>query len=160
LAAVVAVGVFSYSSYEDRVVSVKDFMGIKLSDTKADIKFKKGISLSPDESLWAYKDSEGKWETVVNFRGEKVRVIQYVGECSYCNYLNGLGIGTSYDRLVEKLGPPDFVSTSDDGLMRRVSFAKTNQFFQLAEGKVVGFGIYDTSAGPVEFAKAEKKPIK
>jgi hypothetical protein len=39
--------------------------------------------------------------------------------------------------------------------MRLLSFAKTNQFFQLAEGKVIAFGIYDTAGGPVEFAKTE-----
>ncbi len=152
---------FGYSVYENRVVAVAEFMGLKLSDTRGDIKFKKGASLLQNESEWAYKDRDGNWETVVKFRSEKVRMIQYVGICTYCNSLNGLGIGTNYERLIEKLGTPTFVSTSDDGLMRLVSFAKTNQFFQLAEGKVIGFGIYDPTGGPVEFVKTEpKKPTE
>ena len=157
LAGIATVCIFGYSTYQNRVVPFSDFLGLKLSDTKSDIKFKRGASLSQDESLWAYKDKEGNWELVVRFRNEKVRMVEYVGTCSYCNYLNGLGIGTSYDGLLEKLGEPTLVSTSDDGLMRLVSFSKTNQFFQLAEGKVIGFGIYDPSTGPIKFSEGEQK---
>lgn len=153
LSGVVAISVFGYSAYEARVIAVTDFMGLKLSDTKADIKFKKGPSLHNSEALWAFRDKDGKWETLVRFRNDKVRWIAYVGDCTYCNNLNGLGVGTTYDRLLEKLGKPTFISTSNDGLKRLVSFAETNQFFQLAEGKVFGFGIYDPAIGPVEYAK-------
>jgi hypothetical protein len=157
LAGVTTVCLFGYSSYQNRIVSISEFLGVKLSDKKADVKFKKGTSPSPDESFLAYKDKDGNWELVVRFRNEKVRMVEYVGVCSYCNHLNGLGIGTSYDAVLEKLGEPTLVSTSNDGLMRLLSFSKTNQFFQLAEGKVIGFGIYDPSTGPIKFSEEQRE---
>ena len=159
LGGALAIIVGGYFAYETRVVAVTNFMGLKLPDTKADIKFKKGIAQHESEALWGFRDKDGKWESLVRFRNEKVRWIVYIGDCTYCNSLNGLGIGTSYEELINKLGTPTQVSPSGDGLKRLVSFAKTNQFFQLERGRVFGFGIYDPASGPIEYLKGEQERL-
>lgn len=60
---------------------------------------------------------------VVRFKDGKVRIVGYVATPAQIitPSLQGFTIGTVYDKVVEKLGQPDHVSTSLDGLQRMVS---------------------------------------
>lgn len=153
LICVISFGMWGKTIFDNRVTAVTEFMGVKLTDTQADIKFKKGKAADESGGAWGFKDSEGNYETSVLFRESRVRAVQYLGTCTYCNNVFGLGVGTTYERLVEKLGEPSHVDTSDDALMRITSFEKWNLVFHLAEGKVIGYGIFDKAAGPLKFAK-------
>lgn len=150
--AVIGLGSWAHYAYANRIVPVETFMDLTVKDTQDDIKFKKGKpEPGSTDGVWAYADKDGNWDYIVRFQKQKVRAVIYVGTCTYCNNLYGLGIGTPYNVIVEKLGEPSSVLSSKDGLDRYVSFDKTNLVFRLAQGKVVGFGMYDATMGPLKF---------
>lgn len=61
---------------------------------------------------------------------------------------------STYDAVIEKLGQPENIDTSEDSLTRVASFAKFNLLFQFTEGKVIGYGLYNPAFGPITFKKA------
>jgi len=143
------------SAYDGRVRPVTEFLGIKLTDTQADIKFKKGNPTDVDDVVWSYRDDQGTYETSFSFKKDnKLRVVFYSGKCSYCNHIFDLGMDSTYDAVIEKLGQPENIDISEDSLMRVASFAKLNLLFQFAEGKVIGYGMYNPAFGPITFKKA------
>lgn len=148
---------WAYNSYVQRVVPKRDYMGLSLTDTLADVKFKKGLSQHKDESSWLYLDRENKFETQIILRNSKVRAILYIGECTYCNSIFDLNIGDSYQKVVDKIGAPSHVSTSLDQLRRMASFEKTNLLFMFAEGRVTRMGVYDSTSGPLEFDRDKER---
>jgi hypothetical protein len=89
----------------------------------------------------------------VQFRDTKVRYITYwSSEDQIINPdLLGFSIGSSYNEVVKKLGQPSSISTSTDGLKRLLSFEKYQAFFEFSQGKVLSYGIYAPSTGPIKF---------
>ena len=81
-----------------------------------------------------------------------VKAVIYIGKCLYCNQLFGLGLGTTYEKVRERLGEPTSVSNSPDQLKRLASFEKWNVVFILKENKVINFGIYYPKLGAVTFS--------
>ena len=140
------------SAFDGRVRPVTEFLGIKLTDTQADIKFKKGNPTDIEDVVWSYRDEQGSSDTSFSFKEDnKLRIIFYTGNCSYCNRIFDLGIGTTFDAVIDKLGQPESIDTSEDFLMRLASFEKFNLIFQFAEGKVIGYGMYNPAFGPIKF---------
>jgi hypothetical protein len=146
----------AFDKYQQRPKLITEFFGLKLTDSLDDVKFKRGLSKSIKEDYWSYDLAEGGMLTV-KFKGSKITSLFFTGDCSLCDNLNGVHMGSAYADVIERLGEPSFVSTSDDGLMRILSFKKTNQMFIFAEGKVIGHGIYLVSNGAVKFNKASLK---
>lgn len=146
-------GTWGINLYENRIVPQTEFMGVKLADTQADVRFKKGKPHDDkDTEIAMYSDSSGEFETVIIYRDGKIRKVQYVGKCGGCYNIHGLGVGTTYEDVLEKLGQPSYLSASADNEMRIASFEKLNLMFQFAEGKVIGYGIYNVAFGPVKFS--------
>jgi MFS family permease len=145
-------GLAATAAYENRTVPVHAYQGLQVTDTKADVRFKKGEPTEISKAIWGYATDSQAWETVVLFSGEQIRAIFYGGNCTYCNTLNGISIGTSYDTVIEKLGQPNTVSTSKDGLSRYLSFKDTNMVVRMARGRVDAVGVYNPRVGPPEFA--------
>lgn len=152
LAACIWLGLWGTSWHQNRVIAVTEFLGVKLTDTTTDIKFKKGKpKYEGNDGFWAFVGPDNDYESIVLIRDKKLRAIQYVGKCTYCHNVFGLGISTSYDQVLEKLGQPTHVASSEDSLRRIASFDQWNLFFQLEEGKVVSLGMYDRTFGPMKF---------
>jgi hypothetical protein len=146
-------GVWLYERWSNRVLPLDNYMGIVLSDSAADIKFKKGEPKSTEGNAWTYVNASGDSEWAVLFKGGEIRAVLYAGDCGYCNSINGLGINSSYDEVIRKLGPPSYTSASEDQLMRLASFENLNCVFQFAEGKVIAMGMYAKKFGPMKFAE-------
>lgn len=140
-----SIGWAAKRAYQMRAVEQRVFMGVNIADTKADIKFKKG---KPNEANgdFAYADNNGG--TLIRFKGEKIDFIAYMGECGGCNNLLGLGVGSSYDAIIARLGKPSYESRSDDDLRRLIAYKDAGVFFTLQEGRVNLFGIYDNASKP------------
>lgn len=156
--ALVSIGVFvagsiwGFSTYQNRAVVHTEFSDIKLSHTQSDLRFIKGSPHTEDENIWLYRDKfDNEHELVVIFIENNIRAIIYVGDCSYCNEISGLGIGDSYKKVINKYGGPSAISTSEDELERLLSFEKYNVFFQFRENRVNAFGIYNKEYGDMEF---------
>lgn len=155
-------GAWAYKTYEDRPRLQKSFGGITLASTEADVRFAKGeASTKVQEGLWFYYAGSGSAKPesagyLVRFKNKKVRYIAYLASPDQIVTpdLHGFTIGTPYEIVLEKLGPPDHASTSDDGLQRMVSYGKLNTFYTFERGQVRDLGIYDSTTGPMKFSKA------
>lgn len=145
-------GFAAIAAYENRIVPVNAYQGLQVTDSKADVRFKKGEPTEISKAIWGYATDGQEWDTVVLFSGEQIQAIFYGGNCTYCNALNGISIGTSYDTVIEKLGQPTTVSVSKDGLSRYLSFKDTNMVVRMARGRVDAVGVYNPRVGPPEFA--------
>lgn len=166
--AIFALGIWIYSTYEERPTSQKSFEGLKLSSTPADVRFLKGEPMAKHstEDRWVYDAHSGSSQpedavVLVQFRDGKVRYITYwANERQIVNpYLLGFSIGSEYDAVIKKLGQPNHISTSADGLNRLLSFDKYRTVFEFEQGKVRTYGIFDPSMGPMKFNKeAEALP--
>lgn len=161
-----AAGVWAYQAYEHRPQPQRSFGGLALASTAGDVRFAKGEpSEVVQEGLWYYYAGSGSAKPenagyVVGFKDGKVRIIGYVATPAQIitPSLQGFSIGAAYDRVVDKLGPPDHVSTSPDGLQRMVSYSRLNTFYTFERAEVKGLGIYDPTTGPMEFRKAASAP--
>lgn len=153
LAGGTALLIWVYGKYENRVIAQTEFLSISLGDKAPDVRFKKGNPANDDGKIWIFNNSTNQPELVVIFKDTAVKAVLYVGDCTYCNNISGLGIGTSYAEVKEKLGEATSVSTSSDQLERLSSFEKWNLVFNLKENKVIAFGLYDPKLGPITFSK-------
>jgi hypothetical protein len=165
--AVLALGIWIYSAYEERPNAQENFQGLKLSSTPADVRFLKGepIAKHSTEDRWVYDAHSGSAQpedsvVLVQFRDGKVRHITYwANERQIVTpYLLGFSIGSEYDAVIKKLGQPSNVSTSLDGLNRLLSFDRYRAFFEFERGKVKTYGIFDPATGPMKFSKEAENP--
>lgn len=152
---IIACVALAYSEYENRITTQSAFLSITLGSKVSDVRFIKGNPdmASMDGGVWIFNDLNKKAELLVLFRDKVVKAVLYIGECFYCNQMFGLGIGTSYEKVKEKLGEPTSVSISPDQLKRLASFEKWNVVFTLQENKIINFGVYDPKLGPVVFSE-------
>lgn len=141
---------------------------IPMDSTKAAITFLKGdpTEVSQDHDEWVYrlpsKSYHKKEESlyVIGFKDFKIRYIGF----SSTEYLTSpdmqdIRIGDRCESVIAIFGTPSYISRSEDGRKRILSFDKYNVFFYLQENKVSAYGIYDPRPGPIRFVK-EKKRVK
>ena len=69
----------------------------------------------------------------------------------------GMRGGDTYEELIQKFGDPSHLDRSKDELERVLSFEKYNVFFLLKQNRVVLYGIYNPTHGPMEFLETKKK---
>ncbi|MDA2931013.1 hypothetical protein MYX84_13890 [Acidobacteria bacterium AH-259-O06] len=137
------------------------------------------LNPSENEERWSYETAEELY--LVAFKDGKVRLIlkqetkkeklrrleEELGIASppprprnfedrYSTPLQGVYIGTSHERLIEKFGNPAQISQSRDGLKRIYSYPQYNLGFWLAKNRVYSYGIYDPANGPLEFTPPRK----
>ncbi len=151
---IIACAAWAYSEYKNRITAQSEFLSITLSSKVSDVRFIKGNPdiTSVDENIWIFNDSNNEPELLVLFEDSVVKAVIYIGKCLYCNQLFGLGLGTTYEKVRERLGEPTSVSNSPDQLKRLASFEKWNVVFILKENKVINFGIYYPKLGAVTFS--------
>lgn len=152
-------GTWAYVTYENRPAPQYELGSVKLGESMDEVRFRKGEpSKRHSEDLWEFNDgsSERPGESlyVVRFKEGKVQSVRYLalGSKIYNPSLQGFTIGSLYDEVIEKLGPPSNVSTSKDGLSRLLSFEKYRTIYGFERAKVDMLGVYDPKHGPVTFA--------
>lgn len=144
---------------EEAPKKIDEVSGIKLGNSKEDLKFKKGNPQSIDSTgnEWKYNDSETEGASKkctyrVVFKSNKVISVFILGCQEYLSpYLNGISKGSEVDWVKEKLGPDSIVSMSKDGLYRAYNYPSFNQFFLMEKGKVRFYGIYNSKESKTGF---------
>jgi hypothetical protein len=161
LSSILGISFYLYSYIENKPKKQTIFWGISLSSTKEDIKFAKG---SPEENKndnrWIYKIKDSTYSDdyslyIIQFNDDnKIRYIGFWGNDWLSSpYLQGLRLKSKYDEVINKFGPPSYVSRSDDDLKITLSFDKYNVFFAFEQNEVGFSGIYNPTLGPVKFVK-------
>lgn len=150
-------GLWGYKIYEDRPTPQIEFGSIRLGESMAEVRFRKGEpSKKIDDNVWQYDDvSSTKADEamyVVMFKNGKVRSVRYFGSKIYNPYLLGFTKGSHYDEVIAKLGAPTHTSTSKNGLRRLLSFEKYKVVYGFEQAKVEVYGVYDPTEGPLRFA--------
>lgn len=159
-------GTLAVKTYGERAQPQSAFGGMTLASTEDDVRFAKGEpSKVVEPGLWVYYAGSGsaKQESagyVVRFKDGKVRYVSYLAGSDQIVTpdLQGFTTGATYARVLDKLGPPDHVATSEDGLQRIVSYDKLNTFYAFEKAEVRELGIYDPGTGPMLFKKAASLP--
>lgn len=159
-------GTWAVNTYGERAQPKHVFGGVTLASSEGDVRFAKGEpSKVVEPGLWVYYAGSGSAKTesagyVVRFKDGKVRYVSYLASSDQIVTpdLQGFTMGAAYARVLDKLGPPDHVATSDDGLQRIVSYDKLNTFYTFEKAEVRELGIYDPSTGPLLFKKAASAP--
>ena len=166
-ASTLALGLWLYSLYEGLPRAQDEFGGVKLVSAPTDVRFLKGepVAKHSDAERWVYYAQSGTTEPsdavyIVQFRDGTVRHITYwaTERQSVHPYLHAFTIGADYADVTKKLGAPDNVSTSEDGLRRALSYSKLRTFFEFEKAKVRALGIFDATRGPVKFTKEASPP--
>lgn len=147
LVAVTGSGIWGYQAYENRLVKTTEFIGVKLGDRASDVKFKRGEPNETKGSVWTYDIPDDKGWQYVSLKDNVVGLVFYTGDCLYCNRLFGLGIGSTYSDVIERLGEPTLIKPSEDQLARLVYFRNWNLVFSFKTNKVRAFGIYNPELG-------------
>lgn len=160
-------GAWAVKAYGEREQPQSAFGGITLASTEGDVRFAKGEPSKVIEAgLWVYYAGSGSAKPegagyAVRFKDGKVRYVSYAASSDQIVTpdLQGFSIGAAYARVLDKLGPPDHVATSDDGLQRIVSYDKLNTFYTFEKAEVRELGIYDPATGPLLFKKSASPPL-
>lgn len=156
LSILLGAGYYIYTLVSNRPKLQTSFWGISLNSTRGDIKFLKGDPLrQPGDEYWFYIQGQDSLISI-KFENDKIHYICYTGTNLYGPPLKGVNIGTSYDEIVKRFGPPSYVSISEDELERALSYDKYNLTFRFKENKVCYYGIYNNTLGPVRFKKEKK----
>lgn len=159
-------GTWVVKTYGDRAQPQSSFGGLALSSSEGDVRFARGEpSLVVEDGRWVFYAGSGSAKPesagyVVGFRDGKVRYVRYVStpDQIVTPDLQGFTIGSSYARVLDELGPASDVATSNDGLLRRLSYAKLNTFYTFEKAQIKDFGIYEPASGPLEFSAPAKSP--
>ena len=136
--------IFAYSLYKDIARPINEFWNISLSDTKPDVKFKKGAPKTIDGSYWVYPYPEYKDNNkmVVKFESDRVVAVFFQGSRFDAPDMAGFNIYSDLEDMVKKYGEPTEVSRSDDELKRIYSFKPYNIMVIFQKGEVNGVGIF------------------
>ncbi|MAM94390.1 hypothetical protein [Parvibaculum sp.] len=129
--------------------------GIELGAPKEDVKFLKGPPLSGStDDIWFYPGeySQGKISHVVSYENDRVRYIGYVARTGTAPVLASVYSFEKLPSVLEKLGEPDHVAQSEDGLSRIYSFNKFNVAFEFAKNSIAMSFVFDPQFGPVEYS--------
>jgi hypothetical protein len=159
LAIIVGIGivggiiVYLYDAYEDRPTKITELWGISLSDSPADVKFKKGEPKERiDQDIWIYRPYETiEGNYVVYFKNDRVRSVIYFGAMYNAPTLKGFSHYDTPQDVETKLGPPFHISRTKDELRRAYSFDNFNVVVHFAHGEMSAIGIYDPNAGAFKF---------
>ncbi|MBI5394034.1 MAG: hypothetical protein HZA91_01925 [Verrucomicrobia bacterium] len=137
------------------------FWDIPLGASCDDVRFLKGKPTAVNGHAWGYvlkKGQEFSAGVTVSFRNGKVfSVIAHdlsrgEGRGKWDLFLRSLHFGDTWRLVVDRLGTPRHIETSENGLARIACYPEQNLCFLLKANRVEVYGIYDSSQGsPLRF---------
>lgn len=146
----VAIGLGIFLFVKSLPIVQTRFWGISLSDTKADIKFKKGPPEHEVEAHWVYSASSSSdtGRYVIKFKGENVHGIYYSGgDRLFGSEIQGIRANDPLSKVAELYGHPTRLCVFDDDLSRRYEYDEYNVFFGFDIDKLSYFGVYNSDLG-------------
>lgn len=166
--------IYASESWERRPRPQQELWNVRLGDSEADVKFKKGkpsnaVGLD-DPTLWVYAMNDAgetlpevKQDQVVSdvynvrFKNHRVRYVQkVVGDLPDFPNLGGVTRFSSIDEIIAALGQPSTVSRSTDETERIYSFARYNVGFEFSRGSMSRVALFDPKTGPLRYSKEAK----
>jgi hypothetical protein len=154
LAIIGSAGFYAYTSYADRAQRAESLWAVSIGETESDVKFAKGEpskisdSSANNDIRWLYEMEDVGH--AVYFQGRKVtRVIALAKERRDLPSVSGISPHASLDDIINKLGPPSYVSRSKNELSRIYSFAKFNVAFGIEQGEIKSVAVGVTEEWPV-----------
>jgi 4-amino-4-deoxy-L-arabinose transferase-like glycosyltransferase len=160
-------GYWAYITISNRPHLEHTFWDIPISASKSDVKFLKGEPSSKtggeDWDWWEYVGNKESGDYIYNiaFKKDKIHFIIDQGKGSILNHswIQGIGYGSDYGSVVKRFGSPSHTSTTEDQLIRVLSFKKYGIFFLLEKSKVSALGIYNPIFGQVQLEE-KKEDVK
>jgi len=155
---------YTYSNISNLPKKTTEYMGIKLTDTMDDVKFKKGtetisIDKNTNTQVWTYKfpnnfAGEVDPQYGIYWRGNKIRLIFCMTPQTqkyYCENVNGISIGGNSHNIFEKIGKNYESSVNKEKTERIYSYREYNNHFMLEKDMITALGIYNPDFGNVKF---------
>lgn len=146
LGALIGVGAWLYSRYQDRPQIVTSLNSISLGMSEVDVTLAKGepdqisdLDATPDGfRKFLIYNKIGDSYTYAILRGSKESMIvtEICDKGGYGEVL-GFGVQTPINRIIEKLGEPASVSINKNGTEKLISYPRWNSAFELAQGSVM-----------------------
>ncbi|MCD6682096.1 MAG: hypothetical protein LT102_15875 [Burkholderiaceae bacterium] len=132
---------WGYNAWEDRIRPIDEIGSIRLGMTRGDVLFFKGKPAEEVEGDWVYREESGSIAYRVSFTEEKVDSVLALGESVYLPRFYGISFFSGTRDLELRLGPPDFVATSADGLSRMLHYRSLNLTFGYKKDRLEVVGI-------------------
>jgi hypothetical protein len=120
----------------------KSFCGLRIGQSKNDVKSIKGAPSEEAEDQWLYSVPDlgyrlGGYSVVVSFKEGKVSSIQAITEDEgFYGSLFGITMWQSMDSVVETHGDDYEESFSEDGLQKAIYYKDLGALYQFREGAV------------------------
>jgi hypothetical protein len=146
LAGIAGAGFYTYYQLEQRPTKALELAGIRLGDTEADVKFKKGKPAASKEDRWLYDGSDysNKFWIIVTFDYGKVSQVELSPhESGSVPFLQDIGKYSTVETVIEKFGEPSLTSNSADDASRILSFRKYNLAFEFQKNAVKRIMIFE-----------------
>jgi len=147
-------GFYIYNHYENKHKTYNRYIDIPLNAPESDLFFLKGHEYlkkdyTRDKSFVFYQyEIKDKYQFNVILKDNKIWRISCYSDTSYdCPSLNKIQIHDSANKVKERLGEPNHVSSNDDNTQRIWAYEQFNIYMMLSKGKINGIGIFEPSLG-------------
>lgn len=149
-----------YDWYENKPKIYSSYLNINLSETKKDILFKMGNpTYFYDSNTFSYDFNSRNIYLNFDVKDELTSIVCFSDKSLECENLNHIHINHSFDDIVEILGKPEFIESSENNLRRIIDYPKYKIFYILEQNKILGMGIYKDKR-EFHFNNVEKETIK
>jgi hypothetical protein len=153
--ALATAGWWTYS-YMESPRQLTELWGIRLGASTSDVMFFKGAPThNIHEEMWQYEtgtETSGRGY-VVRFKEGRVRFVAYYGARLWAPAVPGVSIFASPTDILQRLGDPSHVSSSEDRLSRWLSFDRWNVALLMTKDEIKGLAVYAPQHGPIRFTK-------
>jgi len=157
-------GFYIYNQYENKPKAYDTYLDIPLNATENDLIFIKGDGYdvkqydSDKNNIYIryQEDKENEYTHNIRLKEGKVWRISCFSNRSYdCPPINKISLKYKISEVEERLGKPDYESSSDDSTERLWIYEKLNLYMNLKQGKIKTIGIFDPSLGLPEHADSK-----
>jgi hypothetical protein len=168
--------IYGLQAWNSRPQTQDELWGVRLGDSEADVKFKKGTpthldSNGPPSTTWLYPYTEDGKLLPTLHNGDVAAVIYLVkfspshkvkfvicaqGDLPTFTHLSGITPTSSLEEIEAALGQPDYVSRLSDETERWYSFNRYHVAFAFKQEQMSEVAVFDPNEGPVRFAAEAK----
>ena len=134
----ISTAIWVYLWYEDLPYEAEKLGKVSLNMSTVEAKLLLGEPTRKSEedegnAIWVYKPSY----TLDYFLSFEDGTLKWACSRDYSKKLFGLGVYTSEEKVVKRLGPPEKTSIFKDGTMKHISWDKYNASFEIEKGSVI-----------------------
>lgn len=150
LGALIFAGALKYNKYQNRPFVVQEFQGVKLDSRQVDVTLTKGKPAKINKSYdaeekecdvrLAYTNEYSDEMLIIYLGGEDKNSLKVESVCSFNGYgypkLLGLDKYDNEDKIIEKLGEPEYESINKEGTEKMLNYTEWNVAISVKGGRV------------------------